>query len=785
MWFSSGVGAQTKPLRPLNEAEFPRKLVNLEAQAQAVARSPMRLQLSTSADPNERIADGDFYYQLREYERAAIILHDMVSRHPQHPGYADALVKLGDALYQVGDIEGARARYHEALDRARERSFRPYVAHAMAKLLDIATRTGEFSDVDRYLKQLNVVSKSESGTDFSNPLKYYQGKYLYLSGSPAPEVVDDDEHALEKFKVNKELLQQAQGYFQSVGKETAYYPLAQYYSGVALVMQKRYDEAIEVFKKMATDKAMMTKYPALKDMVSLALGRLYYETDQTVFAEQTYLKVGSKSKYYSTAQYELAWSYLRLGNSQKAERALDIAARNEPRGTHVPDIGVLRGNLLLREGRHKDARKAFENVKAEFGPVANELNLVVESHPSTEAYFESLVSNNLEAFDSEAFLPPLARRWTQRSLLVDKAMGTVANFENAKRMGDETDKLVARIQQAVEAENPSTVFEDARKRRLFVAINKNKLAILRYHMMHNEAGTQGAANAEIAALQSEREALDPAIARLPDSEAAFSSRDASANLEYSDRAKMVEKLDLDIVGIEAQIAALSRYVADDRRMQALPSEVVDKVRNGLTEERSLVLQYKTNLESVKQLLETLKLHVGIGDDRSKFDEERRREWIRWGEKEHAARVALAHLKSQQQEPLFERIRRAEAMLDKDDEHTAAVVAERVREIKRVLDEEMGNLSRQREGLLALKETTEKLVGSVAHENFRRVRHRFNEVVLKAEVGVMDVAWAEREEHRVRVDTLSRERAREVQAMDEEFKEIMGDTPPAKAKDESK
>ena len=45
-------------------------------------------------------------------------------------------------------------------------------------------------------------------------------------------------------------------------------------------------------------------------------------------------------------------------------------------------------------------------------------------------------------------------------------------------------------------------------------------------------------------------------------------------------------------------------------------------------------------------------------------------------------------------------------------------------------------------------------------------------MLRADVGKIDVAWARREDHRLRIDALTRERARELQALDDEFRDVM-------------
>ncbi len=80
--------------------------------------------------------------------------------------------------------------------------------------------------------------------------------------------------------------------------------------------------------------------------------------------------------------------------------------------------------------------------------------------------------------------------------------------------------------------------------------------------------------------------------------------------------------------------------------------------------------------------------------------------------------------------------------------------------------------RYREQLASLQLEAEEVVGGVTYTNFDQVRHRFYDLVLRADVGRIDVAWARREEHRMRVDMLTRERSQQLQALDDEFREIM-------------
>ena len=90
----------------------------------------------------------------------------------------------------------------------------------------------------------------------------------------------------------------------------------------------------------------------------------------------------------------------------------------------------------------------------------------------------------------------------------------------------------------------------------------------------------------------------------------------------------------------------------------------------------------------------------------------------------------------------------------------------------VVDEETQNLSRYRSALASLEGETEEVVGAIAYLNFERIRRRFYDLVMRADVGRIDVAWAKREDHRLRIDALTRERAREIQALDDEFRDVM-------------
>ena len=65
-----------------------------------------------------------------------------------------------------------------------------------------------------------------------------------------------------------------------------------------------------------------------------------------------------------------------------------------------------------------------------------------------------------------------------------------------------------------------------------------------------------------------------------------------------------------------------------------------------------------------------------------------------------------------------------------------------------------------------------VVGGVALDSFRDVRSQFYELVLKADVGAVDVAWQRKRERLDRIQQLSGEKGADLSSMDREYKDVV-------------
>ena len=331
---------------------------SIEAQSARLASTLERAATGTgrpAVSVEDRFAEAELLYRLRDYARSAVLFTDIVENHTDSPAYPQSLFLLGDALYQAGDRYGARTRLREVMRHITEPTFRPFVQRALGRLIEIAIRLNDYAGVDEYFRQLGQIPPSE----VEGQTAYIRGKYLFLRTNP------DYDGARQAF--------------ESITTQAPIYPQARYFLGAILTAQQRYPEAIEAFQRVVQLQADGADQQQVIDLAALAVGRLQVERENYDAAIEAYQQVGRSSAFFDRALFEQAWAYIKVGDAVRAERALEILSISSPDSPLVPEGRILWGNLLLRTGRFERAREVFEGVRTQFGPVYQQLRQIIQS----------------------------------------------------------------------------------------------------------------------------------------------------------------------------------------------------------------------------------------------------------------------------------------------------------------------------------------------------------------------------------------------------------------------
>ena len=75
---------------------------------------------------------------------------------------------------------------------------------------------------------------------------------------------------------------------------------------------------------------------------------------------------------------------------------------------------------------------------------------------------------------------------------------------------------------------------------------------------------------------------------------------------------------------------------------------------------------------------------------------------------------------------------------------------------------------------AITEQTRNLVGRIAFDSFRRVQRSFYDLVLKADVGVVDVSFQRKQDKTGEIQKKSAMKERELKQLADEFKDVLKD-----------
>ncbi len=707
----------------------------------------------------ERLTDGELYLRLEDYLRAAILFTDIVEHHQTHRAYPEALFLLGESLFLAHDTLGAKRRYQEVIDRRDDPAFAPYLERSLSRLIEIAVDTQDFRGVDVYFAQLEAMPSSA----LSVTTAYFRAKYLYNRAVPVNQVINAPaDRAIRG--IDQPRLEQARQAFLAIPAGNAYSVRAKYFVGTIYILRGEYVDALAAFRAVLDlDPANDAEARAV-ELTYLALARLYYETDQLEQSVDAYRAVPQTSDQFDIAQYELAWTYIAKGDAVQAERALEVLSIAAPDSPLNADGKVLRGELLARAGRYNEAEAVFDEVREQFGPISAELDQIKLEHPDLPAYFRQLARQNLDSFDINAFLPEAARPWVTVEGTYERALAILADLTEAAQLVDETDELTARITAALDAPNRLAVFSDLRRQRERTTGLRNRLARLRGAYLDGEQRALGSRAAQAGQIRARRKELQAKVAKMPVETEDFVDRDFEKLAEYRTLERELQGLRVEILGLEARI------VASKTGMASVDRAKVDTARleAQLTDHQAEIADYEERLVWIRRRLEVGRLHVGVGDKRYQSDARQRSNFndLAKREREITGSAGAAF------DSAHQRIAAAERLLDQRDAEVDTVVRKRVAQMMAVVDEETQNLSRYRSALASLEGETEEVVGAIAYLNFERIRRRFYDLVMRADVGRIDVAWAKREDHRLRIDALTRERAREIQALDDEFRDVM-------------
>ncbi|NRA34425.1 MAG: tetratricopeptide repeat protein [Polyangiaceae bacterium] len=732
----------------------------------------------------KRVVAGELLLRTKDYDRSINELSQVVELFRQGKAsagvHSDALYYLAEAYFRSpggGQLLSARRQYAEIAKRGNQSPYSKYAGRALGRLVDVALRTGDLRGLEFVFEQIRKITQP----DPSGSIAYALGKAHFA---------------------NRDFGAARSG-LAGVSPGTAFHHQSAYLLGVILLKEAvagggasdasmqptasspsnavKFNAAIAQFGLLTKLPSDTDEHRQVIDLAWMAIGRLQYETNQYLEAARAYSHIDRKSEQFGEMLYELAWVYVRLGDYQRAQRALEVVSISSPGSMHIADGSLLRADLMLRSGQFDKSLKLYQSVRNQFDPLRAEVDDFMKSTTDPAVYYDRLVEDPLEAgVDNK--LPELALRWVREESEDDRVFAVVDDVNRSRALIKEARTLGGKLGAVLSSATRAKAFPELKNQLEATLGALNSVSLARRTLaLGLEDSNDSALSGEIASVRAERRSLMKRLGWVPVTAGDFARREGAGRKQWRTLSQGLQRLNLEADRLAAIINGLRRVLRDaDQYGVVQDSANRERFMEGLRANEQDLLSYRRAIKEYSEQIALGRVQVGLGDPRFVQDAQIRDRFRKVFERElklaasgAAGEDAAAY--ARQIGPLLSQARSVEKTLHSVKSGIDSQVADGSQNLAEVVRQEMTNIDEYAGRLDALDNHARLLVGEVAMKNFSLVRDKLKNIVLRADVGIVQEAWELREEQRTRLRNLQRERAREEQSLNDELREVLDDS----------
>ena len=732
---------------------------------------------SVQRSATQRLADGDLLRRAKNFSQAASVFSQIIYRYPPRSVvYAEALFLLGETYYESHQWLSAKRVFMRVVQESSFPRVAVFRSKALARLTDIALKTNDLEAIDAlsghmgdgtqdpllaYARTRLFLAKgnldgalaSQRAIPTTNPW-YHQGKYL--AGVVALRKAQAAIDALPEDERNR--------------LQTRRSAMASYYAAT-----------VAAFREVTGLAQDTEPHKHVVELGWLALGRLFYETGQWKNAVDAYSKIPRQSAEFPTALFELASVYVEMADVHRAQRALEMLAVVDPQGAQAAEASLLRGELELRAGLFAAAQATFEGVKAQFQPMRERVDAFLNSTSDPAVYYDKLVMDQLTGIDSSDTLPTLAIQWARQAPDGAEAFAVVDEVVQTRSVLQQTERLVNRIQAIMESSGRSRAFPQLQSAEQTTISAINDLMRMRASLakaLTQEMGSN--VSVSMAQVHKLRRSRETAVMNLPVTPAEFLARESNTSGQWNRAGQNVQQLQIQLDTLQSLVNALNLVLRNGASRGIVHDEAGSaRLRAELQQHQHELEGYAKRIGELRERIDEGRIAAALATPDTVGDDNVRKQYKQVLEQEFGLALrggagANAQAFAKRAEPLL----RAADGLEQSLEAALKDIHQRIengsRKLLQDLDVERSTVAQYTMQLDALDQSARTLVGDVALRNFGIVRDRLKSIVVRADVGLTEQAWASREVQQMRVRTLQSERARAERLLQEELREVLDD-----------
>lgn len=711
-----------------------------------------------------RYVDATIAYQRGNLPMASVLLYDLVMTRAfqRRRDYYNALYMLGHSLYRMRNYIGAR-RYLSLIVRFTNRR---YFVPTLTALVDIAIRLRKYELVSQYSTYLGSVPPGPRRSD----MLYQFGRSFFVA---------------QKFT-------QARKYLAQVGVGDRRYPAARFYLGVLHVNNKKYDDAIREFRDVISSgnvRDVKRRPPqVVLDYANLSLGRLYLEKKKFKLAIDHYTAVDRNSAVAEEALFELAATFLAAKKPKRALDALDMLLLTVSDDKVAVEAAVLRGRINLMRKQYAAADGSYKDVVDRYSAISGELTRFVARPERLEQFFSWLLNRGSDDYTVVRPVSARVAKYIERDPDMGRVVQLFDEMGHERRDVKQSEKLAHTIEHALQSTARIEMFPKLKDSWLklveqenqIVAVGDRVVDLLRaraYPVMSPRQRT------EVDAMRKRAAELRLAFAKIPRTTKDWTKRETRIQNIWVNIAAQISLLKSRLGSLRDEILAIEKML--NARVYGTEGVVLSKateaqVRKGLEAQKNWLRRIYRDVEQLAQDVELGATGVGAGDKVSTDEGQVRGTLLAMQRLEQSA-YGNALLRKNLESGLVSRMRTVRGKLDSGLLRINGLysslgkrVNARTSKVQAILRREKTNIANYKVRMNQYEGASRRLARTVGYTLIRRAQSRLADVVLEADLGMVDVAWQRKQDKAKRVRELQTERNRKVNTLQKTLESLTDD-----------
>ncbi|MDB4954632.1 MAG: hypothetical protein JWO36_2201 [Myxococcales bacterium] len=740
------------------------KLSGYESEARSLGTDLPALNQLTGAAGARRLADAEVAYSLGDYDTAALMLFDLASK--QGPETEAATYYLAESLYQKGDRGSAHTYFKQVIGTNNVTG--KYTQPALERLIELAIFDKDDTDVADYVAALD-----RSNNQLSS-VPYVKAKLAFSRGK-----IDD-----------------AITMFAAVPKGSDYELQALYYTGAAQVANKDLAKATDVFTDLINRKPRTMNDRRMIELGQLALGRLYYEREQPSKSIDSYLLVDRHSDLFPDALYEVAWVYVKGKEYDKALRALELLELSNPQTTNTPTVRILEGNLRVRKAQmirqsqisgminasevsdpaveYDKAAQIFNETHDRYMPSYDALSQMANGNLNAASFIAQISGRSMHVFQVTAPIPEEAAKWLRDEPDVQRFVSVENDLGGAESNIKETEQLIARLEGVIAANDHSSLYPQVASRRLRIGAILDDVIRMRNQLADQQLRLVDSSG-DLAAASAARKQLAQQYEALGNPEQAYADRVGTAHNDFDKIDQDATEVDAVVGSAQAIAVALNTFASSS----AATAEQKASVPKALDEAAKEAQSIEDELAAVHQEIQLGKDLAAVKDEGLSHAREIRNQLaIAQAAEQRSLTGAVAasrdRVQSQNLADLSERAGHLVDALQTTEAQIARIVEEGVAQAKIELSKAHGDLDTYKQQLTEYDSESRNVGATVLGASFKDVQAKFYDVIVRSDVGTVDVSWSQKSDTDDDLKRLNLARSRELKQLRDEFHDILDD-----------